>query len=191
MKKLFVLMLAAVLTLSLVACGNSSSGSQASAANNDTQPAAPIASETVPMAKPSTDGPVVKYKSYEHQKSENEYCTVFLRFRENSQYVAEVTINMVIPAGSSEYESFLNDNKDLEAKLKDGTVDPALVEFEFSESADKMTMLTKFYKLDQGYPEHVQMCAESTDLPVDGEYMLLSSCEQFLLGCGFVLVDQR
>lgn len=187
MKKMIAGFLTALMVLSMTACGS---------AGNETQPSiepqeSVAAEETVQLELPSTEGAVVRYEKFEIVRSENDRCFVFLRFRENSAYVAEVTIDMVIPAGSSEYESLLKDNQTMKADLKSGKIDASLVEFSYSESADRMTMLAKYNHLDEGHPDHVQFTSDMTDLPARNGYLLLKDCEKFLLDNEFELTDHN
>lgn len=140
-------------------------------------------------AKPPVDGYVSEYKRYEIKYSDNNYFTIFLRYRENSDYVAEITGAVKIPAGSSEYNSMLADDAIIQQKLKDNGMDNSVANWSSVELTSGLSTSFSFYKLDEGNPNLVAIASEALDLPASGGYFRLSECEQFLLANGFKLVD--
>lgn len=141
--------------------------------------------------KPPVDGAVVKYKNFEIRRADNDYCTVFLRYRENSDYVAEVTFLMKVPTDFSDYQSILSDNKALESKISSENISTSLIEFADVELADGLEVTAKFNKLDEGNPNIVALVEEYVDLPAQNGYLKISDCEQFLLNNGFKVIDQN
>lgn len=179
-KKLFTLLFTTIITVSLAACGSSDSGIGQAADSSSS-----IAE------KPPTDGAVVKYKSYELRRADNDFCTVWLRYRENSDYVAEITFQMKVPTDFEEYDGILSDNQALEAEISSQNITTDFIEFSDVELADGLETFIKFNKLDEGNPNIVALAESYVDLPSQNGYFLLSDCEQFLLDNGFSLKDEK
>lgn len=140
---------------------------------------------------PNTQSAVTQYKHFEVKRAENDYCTVFLRYKEDSDCVAEITFDMMFPADATDYAAFLNTNESFEATLKSENIPTDLVEFADVELADGVQTFIKFNKLDEGNPSIVALVEEHLDLPAQNDYLYLDECEQYLLDAGFELVDQN
>lgn len=187
-KKISTFLLSAIMTVSLAACGTSNAGPE-----NTQQPSesSVVESSNTEAEKPSTEGTVADWKKYEIRRTDNDYCMVWLRYRENSDYVAEVTFQMKVPKDFSDYEGVLSDNQALESKISSQNISTSLIEFADAELADGLETSIKFNGLDEGNPNVVALAEEYVDLPTQNGYLRLGECEQFLLDNGFELTDQR
>lgn len=184
LKKIIAILITVIIAVSLAACGASDKETQQPSVTPN------AGNSNAENIKPSAEGYASKYKSFELRRSDNDYCTVWLRYREKSDYVAEVTFAMKVPADFSDYAGVLSDNKALKSKISSRNIPKSLIEFSDVELSDGLETFIKFYGLDEGNTEIVALVEEYVDLPAQNGYLKLSECEKFLLDNGFILKDE-
>lgn len=196
-KKIFALLLAGVLMASLAACGGSNSDTKPSsnAASNSSD--ATIADSTENNSedgKPAADGKVNKYKIYELKRADNDKITIELWYRTGSDYVAQVSGAIYVPAGSSEYDSMLANNTAFDEKVKAANISEDIMHFSYDEvKLENGYVRCDFYfkELDGENSDSVAMIAEFLGLPASNGYFKLAECEEYLQQNDILLTDEH
>lgn len=181
-KKIFALLLAVIMTVSLAACGDSNEDTKqdSNAANSGTI----TANEDGDDVKVSAEGKVNKEKIYKLERADNDAIRIELWYRDGSDYVARVTGEIVIPTGSTEYDSMLADNIAFDEKVKAMNLPEDIMQFSYGEvklDNGYVRCYFSFGELDADNADSVAMIAEFLGLPTSNGYFKLSECEQYLL----------
>lgn len=139
------------------------------------------------------NGKIGKVKTYEIKRADNDKVTFELFYREGSDYVAKITGGIYVPAGSSEYDAMLADVVAFQNEVDSTNLSEDIMQFRYNEvklSNGYLEYSFLFSELDADNVSSVAMVAEFLGLPVEGEYLKLSDCEQYLVDNGFILTHE-
>ena len=156
-------------------------------AENDSQTGE---NSTAAQTKPPVDGKVTRCKIYELNRADNDKISIELYYREGSDYVANLSGTIYIPAGSEAYDSAVADNIAFEQKVKATNLPEDLMQFGYGEvnlEDGYVNNYFSFKELDAENASSVAMIAEFLGLPADNGYFMLSDCERYLLENGLEL----
>lgn len=174
-KKILAGILAGMLMASLTACGSPDSDTEQ---NTDTE------------QNVDSEGEVNKEKIYKLERADNDKITIELWYREDSEYVAQVSGAIYVPTGSTEYESMLADNATFDERVKAANVSEDIMHFSYDEVKLENGYVRcdfAFKELDADNSGSVVMIAEYLGLPASDNYFKLNECEQYLLDSGLML----
>ena len=169
---------------SSVTAGNNTTGDEASNPDNGDSN----------EVKPPAEGNVNKCKVFELKRADNDAISIELFYRDGSDYVADVSGRIYIPAGSSEYDSMLADTIAFDEKVKALNLPEDIMQFGYTEIKLEDGYLENhfaFQELDASNASNVAMVAEFLGLPTQDGYFKLSDCEQYLLESGLELTHEQ
>lgn len=141
-------------------------------------------------AETPVEGKVNKEKIYELKRADNDQITIELWYRESSDYVAQVSGVIYVPAGSTKYDGMLADNIAFDEKVKSTNLSEDIMHFSYDEvklDNGYVRCDFAFKELDADNADSVAMIAEFLGLPVSDGYFKLSECEQYLQENGLLL----
>lgn len=196
-KKMFTILLAGVMMVSLAACGSSNSDAESNSntiANSSNKSIADSTENNSEGGKPAADGKVNKYKIYELKRADNDKIAIELWYRTGSDYVAQVSGAIYVPAGSSEYDSMLANNTALDEKVKATNISEDIMHFSYDEiKLENGYVRCDFYfkELDGENSDSVAMIAEFLGLPASNGYFKLAECEEYLQQNDILLTDEH
>lgn len=188
-KRILTLLLAGALMASLVACGASNSDTKLNS-NSASQSSSGKSTDDGENAETPVEGKVNKEKIYELKRADNDQITIELWYRESSDYVAQVSGVIYVPAGSTKYDGMLADNIAFDEKVKSTNLSEDIMHFSYDEvklDNGYVRCDFAFKELDADNADSVAMIAEFLGLPVSDGYFKLSECEQYLQENGLLL----
>lgn len=188
-KRILTLLLAGALMASLVACGASNSDTKLNS-NSASQSSSGKSTDDGENAETPVEGKVNKEKIYELKRADNDQITIELWYRESSDYVAQVSGVIYVPAGSTKYDGMLADNIAFDEKVKSTNLSEDIMHFSYDEvklDNGYVRCDFAFKELDADNADSVAMIAEFLSLPVSDGYFKLSECEQYLQENGLLL----
>ena len=136
---------------------------------------------------------VSKGKAYRLERADNDRFVLELLYRNGSDTVAQMSGEVIVPAGSSEYGSMVEDAEAFAQKVADLNLSDEIMHF----SIDEVNLETGyarcnfvFGELDAENAGSVEMIAEFLGLPATNGTFSLSECDAYLQNSGVTLESE-
>lgn len=196
-KKIAVFLVICVMMVSVVGCGSDGGRRQQAAQTGQAvQSETEVGSanqENHDEKEAEAENKVSKGKAYRLERADNDRFVLELLYRNGSDTVAQMSCEVIVPAGSSEYGSMVEDAEAFAQKVADLNLSDEIMHF----SIDEVNLETGyarcnfvFGELDAENAGSVEMIAEFLGLPATNGTFSLSECDAYLQNSGVTLESE-
>ncbi len=196
-KKIAVFLVICVMMVSVVGCGSDGGRRQQAAQTGQAvQSETEVGSanqENHDEKEAEAENKVSKGKAYRLERADNDRFVLELLYRNGSDTVAQMSGEVIVPAGSSEYGSMVEDAEAFAQKVADLNLSDEIMHF----SIDEVNLETGyarcnfvFGELDAENAGSVEMIAEFLGLPATNGTFSLSECDAYLQNSGVTLESE-